>query len=89
MMKMGVGGRQKWILKVSYISSYFEGLFAAGSPCDFEDVATGIEPKVTVAMNANLMQESSGEEIKEALFQMHPNKASGVDGMHAIFFQKI
>ena len=30
-----------------------------------------------------------GEEVKQALFQMHPTKALVADGMHAIFYQKL
>lgn len=43
---------------------------------------------ITETMNRMLMQEPTGEEIQMALFQMHPNKAPGIDGMHALFFQK-
>lgn len=39
-------------------------------------------------MNARLDEEPKEEDIKEALFQMHPDKAPGLDGMHALFFQK-
>ena len=33
--------------------------------------------------------ERTGEEIKTTLFEMHPNKAPGPDGMHALFFPEI
>ena len=33
-----------------------------------------------------LEMEPSREEIRTALFQMHPTKASGIDGFHALFF---
>ncbi|KAL8137209.1 hypothetical protein V2J09_003210 [Rumex salicifolius] len=39
-------------------------------------------------MNADLLLLPTAEEVLYALFQMHPIKAPGVDGMHAIFFQK-
>ena len=37
-------------------------------------------------MNQMLMQSASEEEVRQALFMMHPEKAPGPDGMRALFF---
>ena len=38
-------------------------------------------------MNQCLLRLATEEEVKEALFMMHPEKAPGPDGMTALFFQ--
>ncbi|XP_061993843.1 uncharacterized protein LOC133711764 [Rosa rugosa] len=45
-------------------------------------------PKVTDEMNLALLRPYTDEEIKKALFQMHPSKSPGPDGMSPFFFQK-
>ncbi|KAK9292489.1 hypothetical protein L1049_020462 [Liquidambar formosana] len=49
---------------------------------------SGVERCVTDEMNASLMQDFHPLEVCEALFQMHPSKSPGPDGMSALFFQK-
>ena len=39
-------------------------------------------------MNDNLTQRYTMEEVRYALFQMHPSKSPGPDGMSPFFFQK-
>ncbi|XP_016647055.1 PREDICTED: uncharacterized protein LOC107880293 [Prunus mume] len=39
-------------------------------------------------MNQTLLSEFTADEVKHALFQMHPSKALGPDGMSLFFFQK-
>ena len=43
--------------------------------------------KVTAAIGAMLERPLTEEEVEAALFQMAPNKAPGVDGFNAGFFQ--
>lgn len=39
-------------------------------------------------VNAFLRREPTNEEIQEIVNQLSPLKASGSDGMHALFYQK-
>ena len=43
---------------------------------------------VTPYMNHTLLQPYTPEEVKQALFQIHPSKSPGPDGMSPFFFQK-
>lgn len=47
-----------------------------------------VQPKVSASTNQELLLPFTNEEIKFALFQMHPTKALGPDGMSSSFYQK-
>ena len=66
---------------------YFEDLFSTTSPSEFDSFLTEVSPEITPQMNQHLLRLATEEEVKEALFMMHPEKASGPDGMTALFFQ--
>lgn len=44
--------------------------------------------RLTASMNEHLSSVFSIEKVKEALFQMHPTKAPGQDGLPPLFYQK-
>jgi hypothetical protein len=52
-----------------------------------DDLVQLFQPQVTPKMNDMLCKEFSDEEISDALFQIGPLKAPGIDGFPARFFQ--
>jgi hypothetical protein len=66
--------------------NYFDHLFKANA--SLHDPALNlISPKITQEDNANLVADITMEELKIALFQMHPDKAPGPDGFNSAFYQ--
>ncbi|XP_074302679.1 uncharacterized protein LOC141634383 [Silene latifolia] len=61
------------------IEDYFEQLFCTSNPSDFDEGLSCIPPVITSDMNQLLDSPLCDEEIKEAMFCMHPNKAPGPD----------
>ncbi|KAK9998306.1 hypothetical protein SO802_017909 [Lithocarpus litseifolius] len=53
-----------------------------------EPVLDSVDRVVTLDMNSTLLQPYTPDEVKQALFQMHPSKSPGPDGMSSFFFQK-
>ena len=68
------------------ISSYFTKIFSTSLPSTFDVACAGIDVVVPSTANVELMAEPTMMKIKEALFQMHPNKAPDVDVMHTLFY---
>uniref|UniRef100_A0A803PXY9 Reverse transcriptase n=1 Tax=Cannabis sativa TaxID=3483 RepID=A0A803PXY9_CANSA len=71
----------------SVIMDYFTNLFStSGSMAN--NLVEGLVPLVSPQQNVDLIQDVTAEEVRKALFQMHPNKSPGPDGMTLGFFQK-
>uniref|UniRef100_A0A803PKP8 Reverse transcriptase domain-containing protein n=1 Tax=Cannabis sativa TaxID=3483 RepID=A0A803PKP8_CANSA len=68
------------------ILDYFQGLFTA-SVVDWREVLSCVPSIVTDRHNSMLLQPVLDEE-KAVVFQMHPDKSPGPDGMNPAFYQK-
>ncbi|KAG7581014.1 Reverse transcriptase zinc-binding domain [Arabidopsis suecica] len=67
---------------------YFKDLFTTSDPQEFHSVLQDVPTMISEDMNQKLTREISPEEVKRALFSLHPDKAPGPDGMTAFFYQK-
>ncbi|KAL9659189.1 hypothetical protein QQ045_018665 [Rhodiola kirilowii] len=85
----------EWLTEESAIAyqirNYFESLFKSsieGDQIEWSCHLTGIPCKVPQVATDKLCEPVTEIEIKEAVFQMSPIKAPGLDGFSAIFYQK-
>lgn len=69
------------------LTSYFNQIFSA-TENQWEGVVDRVTRTITDEQNELLLSEVTIEEVKLALFQMHPDKAPGPDGMTPGFFQR-
>lgn len=70
-----------------FITDYYAKLFTTGGT-EVEEVIDCVEGKITERHNRDLLMPITDEEVKQALFHMHPDKAPGPDGMTPAFFQR-
>ncbi|KAK1621216.1 hypothetical protein QYE76_026733 [Lolium multiflorum] len=68
--------------------TYFQELFTRDPMLNSDDLIGLTRGKVTNAMNDDLCRDFTDEEIGDALFQIGPLKAPGVDGFPARFYQR-
>lgn len=71
-------------------ANYFSNIFSSSNPSNmiFQDALNCITPIVSDDCNQAMLKPYSKEEIYFAHQQMHPCKAPGLNGMHAIFYQR-
>lgn len=76
------GSRKLGEVEVERIANnYFSTLFASSGCLDIDWALEGIERRVTRAMNESLRVPYGGDELLQALEQIHPLKTLGSDGM--------
>ena len=66
---------------------YYRNLFTASNNLNMDGVLAFVERVVTEDMARSLVRTYMKDEVRVALFQMHPSKARGSDGMSPFFFQ--
>ena len=75
--------------KVAKIAvDYYQTLFIASATTHMTEVIDKVDRVVTDDMRRTLMLPYTEEDVRVALFQMHPSKSSGLDSMSPYFFQK-
>ncbi|MCH87437.1 CNGC5-like protein [Trifolium medium] len=65
---------------------YFDTLFQQNNG-EHDAIINLVLPKITVDDNMRLTAPITKEELRQALFQMHPDKSSGPDGFNLAFYQ--
>ncbi|XP_062100071.1 uncharacterized protein LOC133805941 [Humulus lupulus] len=66
---------------------YFQTLFKS-SVDNWADVIDCLTPTITQEQNELMVRPIDDDEVKSALFQMHPDKSPGPDGMTPGFYQR-
>ena len=72
----------------SIVEEYYDDLFKAQTQRHMERVLEVVENVVTDDMAQSLTQPYSEDDVRRALFSMHPSKSPRPNGMTPFFFQK-
>lgn len=70
------------------VNDHFSSLFTSTNPTNIDDITRLVPPKISREVNEMLLRPVEEWEIKQAVFDMGPNKAPGPDGLSGLFFQK-
>lgn len=73
----------------NHITSYFSQVFSSRNLMveEINKITSLVHYGVTQTMNNYFDTPFSEEEVKKAMFDLHPSKAPGLDGFIALFFQ--
>lgn len=69
------------------IKDYYQQLFTEGLN-QGDEAVNCVSTNITAVHNNILLEPVTDDEVKQAIFSMHPDKAPGPDGMTPAFFQK-
>lgn len=70
------------------ITNYFNKLYSTAGASNSDDiVAQALRPIISADVNEVLIKQPSPQEIGDAVFSIHADKAPGLDGFSASFFQ--
>lgn len=69
------------------MSSYFSNLFSS-SGTEWNPLLEGVRHRIDDVQNTSLTSPVETNEVKKALFSMHPDKSPGPDGISPGFYQK-
>ncbi|KAM6546692.1 hypothetical protein CsatB_027428 [Cannabis sativa] len=72
----------------STINSHFLDLYSSMQPCTPEGLEDLFDHKISSSANDDLSKVPSNEEIREAVFCLHPLKAPGPDSFSGCFYRK-
>jgi hypothetical protein len=68
--------------------NYYDELFSSSNSSNIEDTCEVVKGKLSEDHKWWCEMAYTREEVKEAIFQMHPLKAPGPDGLPALFYKK-
>ena len=69
------------------VERYFEGIFTSSNPSGFEEILDGVLHTVTAEDNVGVASDFHADEVFQALKQMAPLTAPGLDGMSPISYK--
>ena len=69
----------------SIFLNYFSSIYQSDQPSQFSPITDAIERRVTEETNNSLLKEFHPDEVQQALYQMHPTKSPGSNGMPPLF----
>lgn len=70
---------------LNYFNSIFSSSYTHGNQVHWISVMKSINPRISDEMNSRLIEPYTMEEVRVALFQMHPDKAPVIDGFSALY----